>query len=934
VIRHAKLWTLVLLGMVLALTTPVGRSQAPPKNPVANAATPGDVPKIDFEKYTLPNGLQVILHVDRKLPMVHVNNWYHVGSKNERVGRTGFAHLFEHMMFEGSKDANAKYFTLVEKAGANLFEGGVNGTTNEDRTNYFESVPSANLEFVLWIESDRLATLTDVLTKEKLDNEREIVKNERRQGLENQPYGRAFMLITENVFPNGHPYAHTVIGSHEDLTAASVDDVKEFFRAYYTPNNLSLAITGDFDPAEAKRLIAKYYSSIPPGPALDRPKHWVPKLGAQKIIEVNDHVPQERTYFAWPSPAFFDPDDANLDLVSLVLTDGLSSRLNKALIYDKQICSDVVSFQNSAEIAGGFVIWVTARPGASLAEAEQVTTEEISRLAKDGPTPAELNRAKAKWEFQYVTGLERIGGFGGKADLLNTYNVFLGDPDRFAADIQRHRDITTESLRLAAARWLDNPDRVVIRFHPESLHVDTQAQVDRSKQPELGADRPFLAPAVKSGKLENGLQLYVVERKDLPKVAVRLATRAGTMADPQGKEGLASLATQVMRRGTNSKKAIEIDDALGDLGTSLDGSADRETATLNFEVLKRNLTPALAIMADVATNPSFSSDELERERKIRLAELAQAENQPSTISSRLSSMLAFGRNHPYGRPTGGYPSTVEKMSRDDLVRFHDTYWKPGGSALILVGDVSLAEATDLATHAFGAWKGAAPPAINVPPPQPVGPGKVFLVNRQDAAQTVVAEILPAPARNSPDYYPLDLANAVWGGAASARLGMNIREDKGYSYGVFSFPSYHEKYGMWRASGGVQTNKTKESLVEFEKELKFIAGGKPISDNELADAKHNRIRGYAQQFESMDRVAGQIKELWTFGLPMTELQREPAELEKATVTSVNAAAQNYAKPSGATLLLVGDLSKIEPGVRELNLGESVLLDVEGNPLPKK
>lgn len=931
--RQSKLWALAITAIILTFAPLTGTTQEPPRDSTPKA-TAQDIPKIEFEKYTLPNGLQVILHVDRKLPMVHVNNWYHVGSKNECFGRTGFAHLFEHMMFEGSKDANAKYFSFIEKAGANLFEGGVNGTTSEDRTNYFESVPSANLEFVIWLESDRLATLTDVLTKEKLDNERDIVKNERRQGLENRPYGRAFMLITENLFPNGHPYAHTVIGSHEDLTAASVDDVKDFFHTYYTPNNLSLTITGDFDVAEAKRLIAKYYGPVPPGPALDRPKHWVPRLTAEKIIEVKDHVPQERTYFAWPSPAYFDVDDASLELASLVLTDGLSSRLNKSLVYDKQICSEVVSFQSGSEIAGDFVVWVTARPGASLAEAERGTNEEIARLAKEGPTAAELSRAKSKWEFQYVTGLERIGGFGGKADLLNTYNVFLGDPDNFAADVERHHAVTAESLRLAVAKWLDTPNRVVVRFHPESFRAEDQAQVDRSKQPELGADRPFLAPGVKSATLENGMQVYVVERKDLPKVAVRLATRAGSMADPQGKEGLASLTAQVMRRGTSAKKALEIDDALGDLGTSLDSGANRETAALNFEVLKRNLAPALAIIADVAINPSFPSDELERQRKIDLAELAQVENQPNSISSRVSAMLAYGRSHPYGRPTAGYPSTVEKIAREDLARFHDIYWKPGGSMLVFVGDISLGEAGELAKRSFTSWKGAAPAAINVPPPQPVGPGKIFLVNRPDAAQTVVAEVLPGPPRNSPDYYSLSLADTVWGGSANARLGLNLREEKGYSYGVFSFPAPHEKYGMWRAVGGVQTNKTRESVVEFDKELKFIAGGKPISDRELTDARHNRVRGYAQQFESMQEVAEQIEQLWTFGFPMTELQREPDELEKASLESVNAAAQRYSKPSGATLLLVGDLAKIELGIRELKLGEVVLLDTEGNPQPNK
>lgn len=931
--RRIKLFWMLLILFALVFEARPSRPQAAPQEGQA-AATASDVPKIEFEKYTLPNGLQVILHVDHKLPMVHVNNWYHVGSKNERIGRSGFAHLFEHMMFEGSKDANAKYLSFIEKAGANLFEGGVNGTTSEDRTNYFESVPSASLEYVLWLESDRLATLTDVLTKEKLDNERDIVKNERREGLENQPYGRWFMLIQENLYPYAHPYAHTVIGSHEDLTAASVDDVIDFFKTYYTPNNLSLAITGDFDPAEAKRLVQKYYAPIPPGPALDRPKHWVPTLSAEKVIEVKDHVPQERTYFAWPTPAFFDPGDAELELASLILTDGLSSRLNKTLVYDKQLCSDVVSFQNSEEIAGGFMIWATARPGASLPQVEQTVTEEIARLAKEGPTPAELSRAKTKWEFGYVTGLERIGGFGGKADLLNTYNTFLGDPDKFAADVQRHRAVAADDVQRTVAKWLDTRNRVLVRFHPETSQREAKASIDRTQQPALGADRAFAAPEVKSATLDNGMQVLVVERNDLPKVAVTFVTRAGSVDDPSGQEGLASLEVETIKRGTKTKKALEIDDALGDLGTSIGGSADPESSTLGFEVLQRNLAPAVAILADVARNPSFPQDEVDREKKKRLDELSQAENNPNAIGQRVGRMLAFGRSHPYGHPSSGFTSSVGKLTAEDLTKFHDTYWKPGGSALIFVGNVSLAEAAELAKRDFGSWPGGAPPAVAIPAPHPVAPGKVVMVNRPDAAQTFVAELLPGPARAASDFYALSLANAVWGGAAGARLGTNLREQHGYSYGVFSFPFPYSKYGMWRAAGGVQTNKTKESVVEFSKELKFIAGEKPVSETELTDAKHERVRGYAQQFESMGRVADQITNLWVVGLPMAELQKEPDELQKASLESVNAAAKKYAAPSGATLLLVGDLSKIEAGVRDLNLGEVVILDAEGKPATTK
>jgi zinc protease len=351
------------------------------------------------------------------------------------------------------------------------------------------------------------------------------------------------------------------------------------------------------------------------------------------------------------------------------------------------------------------------------------------------------------------------------------------------------------------------------------------------------------------------------------------------------------------------------------------------------EVLENNLAPAMAILADVSRNPSFPADEVDREKKKHLDALAQQENNPNGIARRLTTMLAFGPDHVYGHPVQGFQPTVEKITSEDLRRFHQTYWKPGSSALIFVGDITLEKANELGTQFFGSWSGGAAPSIPIPPPSPVGAGKVFLVNRSDAAQTFVSEILPGPTRQAPDFYSLSLADAVWGGAAGARLGTNIREEKGYSYGVFSFPQYYSKYGTWVASGGVQTNKTKEAVVEFQKELRFIAGEKPVTDKELTAAKNTRIRGYAQQFESMGRVSDQIALLWALQLPMSELQREPDELQKATLASVNAAAEKYATPSRATLLLVGDLSKIGPGIRELNLGEVVLLDKEGRPIKK-
>ena len=910
-------------------STPPARKPAATRK--APATAPPDAPKIEFEKYTLPNGLEVILHVDRKLPIVNVNQWFHVGSKNEHAGRTGFAHLFEHMMFQGSKNTG-DYFVAAEQAGANLQEGGVNGTTNTDRTNYFATVPSGNLEKILWLESDRLATLADALTKEKLDNQRDVVKNERRQGLENTPYGRWLKLTVENLHPAGHPYSWTVIGSHEDLTAASPDDVKDFFRTFYTPNNLSLVIAGDFDPAEAKRLVEKYFGGIPAGPPLDRPTRWIPTLSGEKIVEATDRVPQDRVYMTWPAPELFGDGDAELDLVSLVLTDGLASRLSKVLVYDKQLCSSVTSFNNNQEISGFFTVIATARPGASLSEVEKIVTEEIARLAKNGPTLAELDRAKAKQEFAFVTGLERIGGFGGKADVLNQYNTFFGDPGRYAADVDRHRRVSPADLRAAADRWLNTRNRLLVRFHPEKSGRASETALDRSKSPDYGSDRPFTAPEVQSARLSNGLEVFVVERRDLPKVAVTLTTRAGSASAPAGKDGVAYLTARIAKLGTKTRKALQIEDALGNLGTDLDATATREDARLNVEVLKRHLAPALDILADVARNASFPAEEVEREKKRHLDALSQQAKNANAVAGRVRAMLAFGADHPYGRPVQGLPSTVAGLTRDDLEGFYAARWKPGSSALIFSGDVTLAEARALAEKALGDWSGGAAAAAVIPPPSPAPTsGRIYLVDRQDAAQTVVTQFLPAPARKTEDYAALRLADSVWGGGGfGTRLNLNLRQDKGYSYGVFSNLALFEGGGYWYAGGGVQTNKTKESIVEFDKELKGLAGARPITEEEFAGARSKRVRGYAQAFEALARINGQIADLWAERLPMTELQHEYDEAAKTTLAQASAAAQKYAKTDRAGLLLVGDRAKIESGVRELKLGEIVFLDAEGKP----
>jgi zinc protease len=897
----------------------------------ANMGFAQKAPEIKFEKYRLANGLHVILHQDHKLPVAHVNLWYHVGSKNEKERRTGFAHLFEHMMFQGSKNANGEYISLIEKAGANLREGGVNGTTSFDRTNYFETVPSESLEYALWLESDRMGFLTDVLTQEKLDNQRDVVKNERRQSYENVPYGRAFQMIFENLFPKGHPYSWLVIGSQEDLTAASAEDVKDFFKTYYTPNNCSLVIAGDFEVGEAKRLVEKYFGSFEPGPSLERPRLWVPRLDGEKRIQVADRVPQERVYVVWPTPAYFQPGDAELDLASRILSQGKNSRLYKTLVYDRQIASDVSAFNYSLEISGVFGVIATARPGHSLDEIEKVIYDEITRFAQNGPEEEELMREKVKQEFDFISGLERIGGFGGKSDLLNQYNTFLGSPDFFQRDYDRYQKCSATQIRDVVRQYLDTRNRLVVSFLPEQSDRPNVAETDRRKIPSLGDRKAFQPPTFSIRKLPNGLTVAATERHELPKVAVGLVLKTGATADPATKSGVAWMTAEMLDEGTTSRSALQIQAELDRLGSSLHTSASSESSEVNVEALKKNLKPTLQIMADLILHPTFPETELERQRKQRLDSILQERNNPPVIASKVFRSALFGEQHPLGRETDGSEASISALSRTDLEKFYQAYWKPNNAALIFSGDISLEEAANLSEEVLGRWQAGKVPEADVSVIEPPASSQVYLVDRQDSAQSQIRIGSIGPKRRVDDYYAIELMNAVLGGAFTSRLNLNLREEKGYTYGAFSGFSYGRQIGLWTGRAGVQTKFTKESLVEFQKELNGIREKKPITSAELEVAKANLTRGFSQRFETLGRLIQHVDEIFSYDLPPEEISRYPSEVEKVTLEEAQAAARKYISVSRAIIVIVGDLSKIEKEIRELNLGTVTVVDADGKKI---
>ena len=889
------------------------------------------LPELAFEKLTLPNGLDVIFHEDHKLPVVHVNLWYHVGSKNEKFGKTGFAHLFEHMMFEGSRNVKGEYVSLMERAGANISHGGVNGTTDFDRTNYFETVPSGSLELVLWAESDRMGFLLDALTQENLDNQRDVVKNERRQGMDNVPYGRAMETLFENTFPKGHPYSWHVIGSMEDITRASVDDVKEFFKTYYTPNNCTLVIAGDIDVTEARGLVENYFGPLPPGPLLTRPDRWLVQVDSHRRMVVEDRVPQERLYLAWPSVSFFEPDDAALDLVTTVLSDGKNSRLYKRLVYDEQVASDVAAFNYSLEIAGMLGVVATARPEVPLERLKALIDEEIDRFASEGPDEPELERVKAKQEFDFLSGLERIGGFGGKADRLAMYNTYLGSPDFLKEDYERYQRLTREDLRIAAERYLLRP-RLEVSFVQEEPVKSDAPEPDRSVKPALRPTPTFHPPEISSVQLANGLMLRVVERREIPKVSVGLVVKAGAVADAPGRAGVAFLTAEMLDEGTSSLSSLEIEAELERMGSELAAGASREWSVVTLDTLRRYLGASLSLMADVVVHPSFPEEELERVRKRRLDGILQDRASASATAGRVIRRVLFGAQHAYGRPVGGEEDSIRVIERGELLPFYRSHYNPRNASLIMVGDVSLDEARKAAERAFSDWGESASPVASKVQPVEDPTRKVYLVDRPGSTQSELRAAFLLPPRSTARYHVLEVLNTILGGGFSSRLNLNLREEKGYSYGAFSVLRYGIFQSVLLGAAPVESSVTKESLRELVNELEALASwSRPVTEEELADAKATLIRGDAQRFETMAQVAGEVAELDCYGLPLDELSRYLSSVERVTVEDLQEAARTHIRPQNMLLLVVGDAAEQERGIRELDLGPIVRVDAEGETL---
>lgn len=896
------------------------------------------LPEVKVKEYKLKNGLRVILHPDKSTPVVAVNVWYHVGSKNEETGRTGFAHLFEHMMFQGSKNYNTDYFTPLQEAGGNI-----NGTTNQDRTYYYETVPSNFLELALFLEADRLGGLLEAMTQEKLDNQRDVVKNERRQRVDNQPYGTAFEKIGQIMYPKGHPYNWTTIGSLEDLQAASMDDVKSFFRQYYTPNNTVLVVAGDYDEKNTKKWIEKYFGPIAKGGEITRPNQEMPKLDKEIRTTVDDPLaPLPRRYMVWHGVRQYSTDEAALDILGNILSSGRGSRLQSKLIFDNKLAQNVGAFNGSNEIGGTFQVQVTPRPESSLDAIETEINAEIERIKAEAPSAEEMSRAKNSIESQTIFGLQTVLGKGGQ---ISNYAGYVGKANYFQADLDRYSAVTPADVQRVAKTYL-TANRLVMTYNPKradgprtnsAANQPTSVKSEKADQSKIDAQAALLPkagpipklalPPIEKTKLSNGLEVWMVEQKELPIVSMNLVLKSGAANEPDNRTGVANLTTSLMDDGTKTRSAVDIANQLQSIGANLNAGGGWDSTNVSMQTLTKNLDPALAIFADVVTNPIFPATELESLRGRSLIGLRQQKANPNAIANVAFNKVLYG-DHPYGRDNT--EATIKAITRDDLVNYYENTFRPNNGVLIVVGNYDKAALKTKLESAFASWKAGDTANKPLPATGQIKTTGIFLIDRPNSAQSVVSIGQVGIDRMNPDYFPVVMMNSILGGAITSRISMNLREDKGYTYGANSGLQYRRGAGPFRAGGDMQTAVTKESVQELLKEITGIRGGIPVTEKELDYNKQSTIRRFPAGFESVGGISAQLANLYVYDLPDSYFNDYIAKINSVTLADVNRAANKYIDPSKMAIVIVGDRKVIEPGLKELGFPITIL-DNDGNPI---
>ncbi len=867
--------------------------------------------RIPVTKHRLDNGLTVLLVEDHRLPQVAVNLWYHVGSKDEAPGRTGFAHLFEHMMFQGSEHFPRDFFKPLEEVGARL-----NGSTAEDRTNYWEVVPSAYLERALWLESDRMGFLLPAMDQAKLDNQREVVKNERRQTVENEPYGVAEEALLEALYPAGHPYRHSIIGSMADIDAASLEDVKDFFRRFYTPNNASLCIAGDVAPKAALALAEAYFGTIPAGPVAPPVQPWVPDPRRPSRLGLEDNIRLPRLYLQWPSAVQFTRESAALSVLGYVLATGKDSRLVRRLQVDHSAAQSVWAFQSSKEVSGTFSVIATAQQDRSLDELEHGVWEELERLAREGVAEGEVRAAVDAIRASLVRRLQSLGGFGGVSDLVNRYQTFTGDPAYLAKDLARYESVTAEAVAEASARILAPERCVALSVVPR--RTQPSAVAGRSSLPGPGPEGSFVLPSPERRALSNGMEVWVCSQRGLPLVTADLFLRAGSAFDSAERPGLADMTLDMLDESAAGQGPLDLARRQKELATSLSDSLEGDFAALSLSLLTEHAAGGLSLLADLVQRPDLRAEDLERLRKDHLSDLQRLMDEAPQRGEWAMKGALFGERGAYGHPSEGTPASLRAMGLEEVRRFFASCCGPGRACLVLVGDLSVEEAMGLAERSFGSWGGGVQSASSGADAEGMPPG-LYLVDKPDAPQSFIAAGQVTLERSDPRYPAFIVFNAVLGGQFTSRVNLNLREDKGYTYGARSYVDLQRGPMPWIFSAAVQAGKTVESLIEARREIEEILSDRPVTAAEFEKARAGIVLRYPQSFETQAQLAQGFGSLWVHGLPADYHESILARLRALTLEEVQEAGRRILDPSALRWVVVGDAAGLETLLNGAGLG---------------
>ncbi|HEX7339839.1 MAG TPA: pitrilysin family protein [Rhodanobacteraceae bacterium] len=958
--QHSKA---LAAAVCLALAGSIGVAM-----PAMATTTAGDhaqqaaqLPNIHYTRFTLPNGLTVIVSPDHKAPVVAVAVWYHVGAAREPAGKTGYAHLFEHLMFEGSAHHKGNYFKPFQKVGAT----GMNGTTNSDRTNYFETVPTTALDMALWMESDRMGWLLQGLTQASVDQQRGVVQNEKRQD-ENQPYGLVQENIAAHAYPANHPYHHTTIGSMKDLDAASLDDFRHWFKSYYGPNNATLVLVGDITVAQAKAKALKYFGNIPAGPAVAPLKPWTAARTTSTKGVMHSDVPQTRIYREWNTPADGTHADNLLSLAADVLGGSRSSRLYQRLVYQDKLADNVSVSDRSGKLGSQFVLVVTPKKGADLAKINRAVSDVWAKFLKDGPTAAELERAKTGFRASFVRRLERVGGFSGKAMILGRSETFHGSPDAWRKALADMLAATPTQVRDAARQWLSRGDYTLTVLpvakgeKPETANqamanglgpasgkpVPAKAvshdwktvasTVDRSKGVPAVTRFPSLTfPKLQHATLDNGIKVTLAERSDVPLVEMSLQFAGGFASDPDHQPGRANFTMSMLDEGTKDLDSVQISDRTQLLGAQISAGCGLDSCQATLNSLTDKLDPSLALFADIVEHPAFRGADVQRLRGQWIAGIAQEKARPVTLALRTLPNLLYGKGHPYAMPfTGsGTVASIQSLKTTDMRDFMRDYVRPDNVRILVAGDISMDALVKKLNHAFGDWKA---PATAVPtraiakvakPAQP----RVFLMDRPGSLQSTIFAGVVAPSTKAPNDLAIGLMNGAFGGSFNSRLNLDLREAKHWAYGAHSFLPSALGQRPFMLYASVQTDKTAPSIQSALADAKAITSTQPITDAELAKVKANQVHALPGEFQTNGAVLGELRGMALYQRPDNYVTTLKQRIDAVPLTKVQAAADAIIQPRHFTWVIVGDLARVGASIRALNLGQVTVLDADGQPV---